>query len=56
MDSKSENYRDETIANDDTQNYHFCRLQLVVETYGHSTKWSNQSKLNLSPQVSYANE
>ena len=24
--------------NDDTQNYPFCRLQLVVETFGHSTK------------------
>ena len=25
------------IPNDDTQNYPFCRLQLVVEMYGHST-------------------
>ena len=37
--------RDKTIAvklmyipNDETQNYSFCRLQLVVETFGHSTK------------------
>ena len=26
------------ISNDDTQNYPFFRLQLVVETFGHSTK------------------
>ena len=25
------------IPNDDTQNYPFCRLQLVVESFGHST-------------------
>ena len=25
------------IPNDDTQNYHFCRLQLVDETFEHST-------------------
>ena len=24
-------------SNDDTQNYPVCRLQLVVETFGHST-------------------
>ena len=36
--------RDKTMAdklmykpNDDTQNYLFCRLQLVVETFGHLT-------------------
>ena len=36
--------RDKTIAdkfmyipNDDTQNYPFCRLQIVVETFEHST-------------------
>ena len=26
------------LPNDDTQNFPFCRLQLVVETFGHSTK------------------
>ena len=26
------------IPNDNTQNYPFCRLQLVVENYGHLTK------------------
>ena len=25
------------ISNVNTQNYPFCRLQLVVETFGHST-------------------
>ena len=25
------------ISNDETQNYPFSRLQLVVETFGHST-------------------
>ena len=25
------------IPNGDTQNYHLCRLQLVVETYGNPT-------------------
>ena len=31
------------IFNDETQNYPFCRLQLKVETFGHSTEWTNQS-------------
>ena len=34
------------ILHDDTQNYPFCRLQLVVETFGHSIK----TKFNKSPQ------
>ena len=29
------------IPNDDTENYPFCRLQLVVETFEHSTKIKN---------------
>ena len=32
------------IHNDDTQSYSFCRLQLVVETFVHSTKKTNQHK------------
>ena len=32
------------IPNDYTQHYPFCRLQSVVETFGHSTKWTKQSK------------
>ena len=52
-------YRDKIMADklmyipkDDTQNYIFCRLQLVVETFGYSTSWTNQSKskFNKSPQ------
>ena len=38
------------IPNDDTQNYSFCRLQLMVKTFGQSTKWTNQSKFNKSPK------
>ena len=34
------------IPNDDTQNYPICRLQLVVETFEHSTWWINQLKFN----------
>ena len=34
------------LPNDETQNPPFCRLQLVVETIGHSTKWTKQSKYN----------
>ena len=44
------------IPNDDTQNYPFCRLNLVVKTFGHSTKWTTQLKFNISPQGSCANE
>ena len=29
--------RDKTMADDDKQNYPFCILQVVVETFGHST-------------------
>ena len=32
------------IPNDDTQNYPLCRIQLVGETFKHSTQWNNQSK------------
>ncbi len=41
----------EYIPNDDTQNYPFCRLQYVVETFGHSTKWTNQSNSMKVPKV-----
>ena len=41
---------------DDTQNYPFCRLQLVIETFGHSTELTNYSKFNKSPQSCSANE
>ena len=32
------------IPNDDTQHYTLCRLQLLVETIGHLTKITNQSR------------
>ena len=38
------------IPNDNKQNYPFCRIKLVVETFGDSTKWAHQSKCNKSPQ------
>ena len=38
------------IPTDDTQNYPFCRLELVVETFEHS----NQNSKN--PQSCQANE
>ncbi len=38
------------ILIDDTQDYPFCRLQLVVEKLGYSIKWTNQSKFNKSLQ------
>ena len=39
------------ISNNDIQNYLFCRLQLLVETFGHSTLSTNESKFNKSPQI-----
>ena len=42
------------ITNDDTQNYPFCRLQLVVGTFGHSTIRNNKNQ-NLT-KLSWANE
>ena len=57
------NSRHKTIANklmymynNDTQNYTFCRLQLVVETFRNSTQWTKQSKFNRSPQSCWGNE
>ena len=38
------------IPNYDTQNFPFCRLQLVVEKFGHLTEWTNKTKFNKSPQ------
>ena len=37
------------IPIDDIQNNPLCRLLLVVKTYGHPTKLTNQSKFNKSP-------
>ena len=39
------------ISNDDTQIYSFCRLQLVVETFGHSTLCANQSESMKFPKL-----
>ena len=37
-------------TDDDTQNYLICRIQLVVEPFGNSTYWTNQSKFSRSLQ------
>ena len=39
------------IANDDTQNYPLCRLQLVVETFGHSDKEPTNQNLIKVPRL-----
>ncbi len=44
------------IPNYDTQNYPICRLELVVETFGHSTKWTNKSKLKVPKVVKPTNK
>ena len=35
------------IPNDYTQNYNFCKLQLVIEAFEHSTKWNQPIKIQL---------
>ena len=37
-------------SNDDTQNEPSCRLELVIDTFGHSTKCTKQLKFNKGPQ------
>ena len=44
------------IPNDDPKNYPFCRLQLVVETFGHSTKLTNQKSIKVSMVVKLTNK
>ena len=39
------------IPNNDKQNYAFCRLKLVVETFRHSTLLTKQSKYTKVPKV-----
>ena len=39
------------IPNVDTQNYPFCRFQLVVEMIEHLTYWTIQSKLNKATKI-----
>ena len=36
---------------DYAQNYPFFGLQLMVEAFGHLTKWTNQSKFNKFPKA-----
>ena len=45
------------ILYDDTQNYPFCRLQLVIKTFGHSTKWQpNQNSIKVPKVVKLTNK
>ena len=44
------------IPDDDTQISPFCRIQLVVETFGQSTQWTNQTNFKKVPQGCYAKE
>ena len=39
------------ISNEDTQNYLFCRLQKVVETFRHSTNEPTNQNLIKVPKV-----
>ena len=39
------------IPNYDTQNYLLCKLQLVVETFGNSIKWTLKSQRLLSQRI-----
>ena len=39
------------ISNDNTQNYHFCRLQKVVETFGHSNHDTINQNVIEAPKV-----
>ena len=40
------------IPNYDSQNYLFCRLKLLVETFEHSTLLTKQSKFTEVPKIS----
>ena len=45
------------IPNDDTQNHSFCRLQLVVETFGYSTyEPTNQNSIKVPKVVKPTNK
>ena len=39
------------IPNDDTQNYPFCRLKLVIKSFEHATIWTSQLKFTNVPKV-----
>ncbi len=39
------------IPNDNSQNYPFCRLKLVVKSFKHATIWTSQLKFTYDPKV-----
>ena len=43
------------IPNEDTQNYHLFRLQLVVETFEHSNEPNNPNSIIVSKVVKLTN-
>ena len=43
------------IPNEETQNYQFCRLKLVIKMFGHSTKWTNKKLIKVSKIVKSTN-
>ena len=44
------------IPHDNTQNYHFCKVQLVVETFGQLNDQTNQNSLKIPKVVKPTNE
>ena len=44
------------IPHDNTQNYHFCKVQLVVETFGQLNEPTNQNSLKIPKVVKPTNE
>ena len=44
------------IPNDDTLDYPFCRLQLIVETFGNGTQWIKLKLTNVSKVIKPTNK
>ena len=44
------------IPNDDTQNYQFCKLQLMVEKFGNSNELANKNSIKLPKVIKAANK
>ena len=43
-------------ANDDTQNYHFCKLKLIFENFNNQLNEPTNINFNIIPQSCQANE
>ena len=44
------------IPNEETQNYPFCRLKLVIKMFRHSTKWTNKKLIKVPKIVKPTNK